>query len=288
MSQTLRLLLAQWQGGGNPNYAFGAELLNFLSPESTNSETIRVQVADNYDQELPVDNGLKAEGDLKQQIKETSQILDEKQPDRVIIYGGDCSIDYAPFDYLHGRYGNKLGVIWLDAHPDLVTLKDTNRAHETIVTDLLGLEETTLSQQLKHPFSNSQLLYAGLPAEELEEKYYLVDDLKIPVVNAEKLKESSQEITNWIKENNFEKIAIHFDLDVLDPHFFRSLLAAKPGTDPEKAGFPIGRLNFDQVIRFFKDVEEAADIVGLGVAEHMPWDAINLRNALNQISIFKD
>lgn len=28
---TMRLLIPQWQGGANPDYAFGAELLNFIA-----------------------------------------------------------------------------------------------------------------------------------------------------------------------------------------------------------------------------------------------------------------
>lgn len=32
--KTIRLLMPQWQGGNNPNYSFGAELLAWLAPDS--------------------------------------------------------------------------------------------------------------------------------------------------------------------------------------------------------------------------------------------------------------
>ncbi len=32
--KTIRLLMPQWQGGDNPNYSFGAELLAWLAPDN--------------------------------------------------------------------------------------------------------------------------------------------------------------------------------------------------------------------------------------------------------------
>lgn len=229
-----------------------------------------------------------SEASLSQQIKSTKEILAEKQPDRVIVYGGDCSIDYAPFDYLSGKYGDKLGLIWLDAHSDFIELKHSNHAHETIVTDLLGRNETSLSDHLDFPFKNTQLLYAGLPKEEMRPQDYLIDDLNIPVVSPETLAETSQPIIDWIEENQFEYIAVHFDLDVLSPDDFRANLPGKPYLDKKEFGAAVGRMTLDQVVRLFADINKHADLVGLGIAEHMPWDAINLRNTLDQISIFND
>lgn len=40
--QTLRLTCPQWQGGVNPNYVFGAELLSFIAPPSTTDKSITI------------------------------------------------------------------------------------------------------------------------------------------------------------------------------------------------------------------------------------------------------
>jgi arginase len=41
--QTLRLNLPQWQGGNQPEYRFGAQLLAWLAPKSVGPvETVRV------------------------------------------------------------------------------------------------------------------------------------------------------------------------------------------------------------------------------------------------------
>lgn len=286
MAKTLRLLLPQWQGGVNPDYAFGAELLNFIAPKSDETETVRINVAEDFEAGQVENNGLVAEQSILTQITETQSVLEEKQPNKLIVFGGDCSIDYAPFDYLHGKYGNKLGLIWLDAHSDLIESGYTNHAHETIVADLLGRETTTLSRKLNHPFKSKQVLYVGLPREEMRPQDYLVDELNIPIISPEVLAETSQPVLDWIEENNFEHIAVHFDLDVLSPDDFRSILPAEPHSNQAKFGAAIGRMTLKQVVRFLNDIDKKAELTGLGIAEHMPWDAINLHKALSEISIF--
>lgn len=55
------------------------------------------------------------------------------------------------------------------------------------------------------------------------------------------------------------------------------------------ADFPaaVGQLSLDQVVRILSDLEDVTDLVGLTIAEHLPWDAIQLRNSLSQLAIFK-
>ena len=58
MSNTLRLVFPQWQGGNNPNYVFGSELLRHIVPQSNKAETIQITVDENTSQELPIENGV--------------------------------------------------------------------------------------------------------------------------------------------------------------------------------------------------------------------------------------
>lgn len=46
-------------------------------------------------------------------------------------------------------------------------------------------------------------------------------------------------------------------------------------------------MKLSQVCKVLKDVSQKTEIVGLTMAEHMAWDAINLRKTLSEISIFK-
>jgi arginase len=40
-----------------------------------------------------------------------------------------------------------------------------------------------------------------------------------------------------------------------------------------------------QVVRLLSDVAQEADVVGLGITEHMPWDAIALRDTLAKLPL---
>ena len=46
-------------------------------------------------------------------------------------------------------------------------------------------------------------------------------------------------------------------------------------------------MKLSEVGRVLNDVSQKAEIVGLTIAEHMPWDALNLRKTLSNIPIFK-
>ena len=92
-------------------------------------------------------------------------------------------------------------------------------------------------------------------------------------------------VLEWIERNQIKHVAVHLDLDVLDPKLFRSLLFANP--DGTVVNAPQGEMTFDQLSRLFIDISKKTEIVGLGIAEHLPWDVINLKKFLESISIFK-
>ena len=61
-----------------------------------------------------------------------------------------------------------------------------------------------------------------------------------------------------------------------------------PGKISASLGYSpaIGRMKLSEVSKVLNDVSKKAEIVGLSIAEHMAWDALNLRKVLSQISIF--
>ncbi len=284
MSKTIRLLLPQWQGGNNPDYAFGAELLAQIVPQSQQAKLFQVEVEQNFAQELPPENGIEGETAILKQLQATEKILDSEQPDKVITLGGDCAVSQAPFDYLHGRYKEKLGILWLDAHPDVADLTGATRSHEMVLSNLLGKGAPRLAEKVKHRFASSQVMFAGLIYDELRPKDQLVDQLALRYVTPADLQKDSKEIVAWITENKFEYLAVHFDLDILSPQDFRSIYPAEPYL--ETFGAAVGELTLQQIVRILTDASAQAEIVGLSITEHLPWDALNLRKALAQLSIF--
>jgi hypothetical protein len=54
-----------------------------------------------------------------------------------------------------------------------------------------------------------------------------------PLSGAAALTDSSSPVLDWIANEGIIHLAIHFDLDVLDPSTFRPLLFNKPGLPPD-------------------------------------------------------
>lgn len=287
MSKTLRLIYPQWQGGCNPLYAQGAAIMAAIAPKSSIAETIEVPVADNYDAELTVSNGVHEEEAIIQQTKAAVRILEDRQPDKVLVFGGDCSVSQAPFDYLHGKYPENTGIIWLDAHVDISKPTDRYKNdHAMVLANLMGGGAPTVSALVQHPFTPRQVLYAGVIADKmnpLEQEQYKM--YRIPIVSPEALMESSSPVLEWVRENNIKNVMIHFDLDVLDAADFRSVFYNQPHLGP--VSYATGKLTLAQTVRMITDIEKEANLVGLSIAEYAPWDIFNIREQFAKIDLFK-
>lgn len=223
---------------------------------------------------------------LLQQMNATKKALKEDNPDKVIVFGGDCSVSQVPFDYLHDKYGESLGIIWLDAHPDISNGTQTSHLHEMVLGNLLGQSPKSEITSVQHPLTPNKVILAGLIEERLREMDMAYKELGITIVSPEELKNSTQKLIQWIQENHLKYIAVHWDLDVLSPVDFRSIYPAEPYTDPSLFPAAVGRMTLKEVGKVLNDVSSVAEIVGLNITEHLPWDAIRLRKTLEDISIF--
>lgn len=284
---TLRLVIPEWHGGLNPDYVFGSELLSCIVPENEEDETIRITVDRDFQKKTDRKNGIDGEAVLRQQMKETEGILKEKNPNRVIVLGGDCSVTQIPFDYLSGKYKDSLGIIWLDAHPDISGPKDSSHLHEMVLANLLGLNQESDILQAKHPVDKSYVIMAGLIEERLREMDRPCQELKLKIASPESLEKSSEAVLEWMNENGIRHLAVHWDLDVLAPWDFRSIYPGEPYTLASEFPAAVGRMTLEGIGRLLKDISNEAEIVGLSLTEHLPWDAIRLRKTLSEIDIFK-
>lgn len=97
-TSTLRMVIPQWQGGVNPDYVFGSELLERIAPPDPEAETVRIHVDTAFDNDLNKVDGIDGGDILRRQMRETRDILQEKAPDKVIVFGGDCSMTGWKFD----------------------------------------------------------------------------------------------------------------------------------------------------------------------------------------------
>lgn len=285
MKKTIRLLMPQWQGGNNPPYAFGAKLLAWLAPDNKDIPQIEVPVEPYTGMDLPVDNGVVGREVLLQQLEAATKIIEANHPDKIIVFGGDCLVSQAPFTYLNKKYNGRLGVLWLDAHPDISTPEMHNHEHAMVLGNLLGAGDPVFASKVEERINPRLVMYGGLqemtPAEEKE-----VARLGLTKSQADTkgLSESSEMILQWIRDNKIEHLAIHLDLDVLDPKQFRALLPCNPAGGENYGS--LGGMTFNQIGRIIDDVNSKTEIVGLSIAEHLPWDAINLHNFLSKLPVF--
>ncbi|GHB34598.1 arginase family protein [Salinicola rhizosphaerae] len=285
-NRTLRLLFPQWQGGNNPAYIFGAKLLDYLSPASTGPREV-INVDAPTDDELPLENGIRGRQALLRQLSDAEDAIARHQPERLVVLGGDCLVDLAPFAYLNERYNGELGVLWIDAHPDVMTPKEFDHAHAMVLGNLIGEGDDDFRRHVKTPLKPENVMIAGLGATLPSESEFL-DKHGVSSMGPAEIGDDSMAIIDWIEARGIRHLAIHFDLDVLDPSHFRSVLFADP-TAPIGSfdGITQGDMNLNSVLRLITDVDTKTDIVGLGITEHLPWDAINLSSVLAKLPLLR-
>lgn len=284
--KTLRLIFPEWQGGANPHYAFGARLLAQIAPPGAGQETLEVPVDGDFSRALELEGGVYAAGRIAARQRSVRAILKEKRPDRLVVFGGDCSVSQAPFDYLHGRYPDGLGLLWLDAHPDISTPRDFTNAHAMVLGNLLGDGAPQLAALVEHPFRARDVLYVGLRAEEMlphESDYLKRRDLAF--LRPEDMADGSAPALKLLRERGLRRLAVHLDLDVLSTEDFRSLLCNEPGLGG--VSYAKGSMRLDQITELLRALQGEFEIVGLSLAEYMPWDLIRLSEALGALELFR-
>lgn len=289
--KTLRLIFPQWQGGNNPAYYFGTQLLNWLAPEATGPvEQVTVEQPDNI--ALQAENGIVARRALINQADDALRLINKHQPDRVVVLGGDCLVDLSPFAYLNERYDGSLAILWVDTHPDVITPKESSHGHTMVLGNLLGEGDPEFTARVRRPIKASNVMFAGrrdtsdafaiIQAKEME----LLARLGIRTAGPEALANDSEPVLEWLRSTGAKHLAIHLDLDVLDPTLFRSLLFSNPDPSvPSVETYPSGRMTMQQIVRLLADVSNAVDVVGLGITEHLPWDSLALKNMLAELPL---
>lgn len=207
----------------------------------------------------------------------------------LVVLGGDCLVDLTPFAYLNERYDADLAVLWIDTHPDVSTPAQYPHAHAMVLSQLMGHGDRDFAKLVKMPVPAKNVLIAGLH-DPFEWEAGEAKRLGISTVSPEALAtHGSTPVLQWFQSTGAKNLAVHFDLDALDPTGFRSVLFAKPGGLPKSMdSVAQGQLSMASVIRILKDVAKVANIVGLGIAEHLPWDALAMRDMLSELPLLGD
>ena len=231
-----------------------------------------------------ITDGIYAKEEVVEGIKRATQIIEEACPDKIITIGGNCIVSQAPFDYLHGNYPN-MGIIWIDAHPDVSsTENDYPNAHAMVLRTLMGQGEESLSKHMKHSaFTSDEILYIGLQEIHHYQEAFL-NEMKVDYKIQTDECISNSEISSFMKR--FDHIVIHLDIDVLDATMFHSTYFANKDLVGDGSGS--GKMTMDKLSSILTCICEESDVVGLTIAEYLPFDEHKLHNMFKKMNVFND
>lgn len=282
--KTIRLLYPDHVSGGLDTYYFGANLLQYILPQNPNQPTIKVEILPPDNKEKAVTNGIYSEDEVLKGIKDAQKKIAAEEPDRIITIGGNCIVSPAPFDYLHGKYEN-VGIIWIDAHPDVFTVNDGYpNAHAMVLGSLMGHGAAQLASQMKNPkFKPNEILYVGLQSLHDYQEAFL-KNMGVDYKVQDKSFLSDEEIMAFMRR--FDHILVHFDIDVLDEHLFHSTYFANPELVGD--GSSGGKMTMEKLSEVLHLITENSNVVGFTVAEYLPFDEQRLNKMFSGINIFKD
>ncbi|MDT0342082.1 arginase family protein [Streptomyces litchfieldiae] len=246
---TTVLCVPQWQGSASskaPRLMAGARRAAELVPAQA---VVTVPVLENGGEKAA---GIRALDVLVENQRLTREALAGIEG-RVITVGGDCAVDIAPIAAAHARYGDRLTVLWIDAHPDVyspVTLP-SGAFHGMVVRALLGDGPAGLTPD--RPLAPEQVIIAGERAGDASEHEYLAKT---------GLRRYGVEDLERVLDGLRGPVYVHVDLDVLEPTVFGSTCYPEPdGVRPQR------------LIDLIDNVDE---IVGAAITEHAPsGDAVN-------------
>ena len=224
---------------------------------------------------------------LLAQAQAARAAIERHQPDRIVTLGGDCLVDLAPIAWLSRKYGDRLGVLWIDAHPDVMSAAEFSHAHAHVLAMLLGRGDEDFTAEVDRKLTASRVMIAGMDAW-TDAEGPILKELGVRHTPSTDIAETSQPILDWIKSEGITHLAVHFDLDVLDPAHFSPLLFNRPGVPKGTFdGIVQGRMRLEQVVRLLRDAGGAADMVGLAVTEFLPWDMLRLKDSLAGLPIMR-
>lgn len=289
-SRTLRLLWPQWQGAtpdmvgtlapelpleaAQTGYSLGSVILDRLLPGGS-AATVAVPVSKTT-AGLEVTDGIFARQVLLTQLTDAVRLIRDSSPDKIVTFGGDCSVSIAPFAYLAAKYRDDLAVIWIDAHADCTLPEDGyDGYHAMALSHLTGHGDKDIVDALPATIHPSKVALAGV---------HVWTDWDLPTskewgiqsISADELNAGTASLLAWLETTGCSRVAIHLDLDVVDSDEIVLGLGMEPNG-----------LRREALVRAFTDLSDTTEIVAVTVAEYVPRQVIAVRELLNSLPLPK-
>ncbi len=244
----------QWRGSGAPTaerLREGARLLASMVPAD---ERVLVEVED----------------DLVSTAVRVRQAVAQVGGGLLVTVGGDCGIELEPVAAARRRYGDRLVVVWFDAHGDLNTPESSPSGafHGMVLRALTGEGPPGLVPA--PAVDPGRVVLAGVRDLDPAEAAFVESAGVRHVRPAEVMFAESTGVRAADPGALIDAIEaagvpggpvvyVHIDLDVLDPEIFVSVGTPSPGG-----------LRPDQLLALVTAVAERFGVVGLGITEYEP------------------
>jgi len=289
-THVLRLIWPQWQGAATEavasdytelpveearlGYVVGTTVLSAILPPHDGPTEVVPGGGD--EDSLMERDGIEAKDAILAQLASALRLIEKHQPARILTLGGDCSVSVAPFAALAHKYGDHLAMVWIDSHPDTGTpASEYPGYHAMAVAVLTGHGDKDVLSQLPAIIDPARVALAGLHS-------WSDDDLPnvaawgLSAFGPADLRPASSPLLDWLRGTGCSRVAIHLDVDVVDSNEVVLGLGAEPGG-----------LTTAQVRRIIGDLDAAADIVGLTIAEYIPRQVLHIQQLLRDLPLLQ-
>ncbi|WP_379513528.1 arginase family protein [Nonomuraea insulae] len=240
----------QWRGSGAVTAERLKEGARLLAGLVGGDQRVRVEVDD----------------DLAATAAKVRAAVEGVSGELIVTVGGDCGVELAPVAAARKRYGDRLVVVWFDAHGDLNTpdSSPSGAYHGMVLRALTG--EGPAGLVADEPLDAGQIVLAGVRDLDPHEASFVeghgIRQLP-PVVDPRALVEAIEACGGEHRATADDSVVyLHIDFDVLDPRFFESVGCPTPGG-----------LVADELISLVKAVGERFKVVGIGLMEYEPGRA---------------
>lgn len=218
-----------WQGAGAPHgYQRGAGVLRTIAADYRPVVDVAV---DNTDFSPTVGKVIAFETLRRHFAKAEATIT--RMPYPVLTLGGDCVADFVPLATALARHGDKMALLWVDAHPDInkPETSPSGNFHGMLVRALMGEGPEEFTRMVPHRLKPSQLFYVGARDADMdEEEFRIIRDenifrMSVADMEAHKL----EPLFQALRKGGFTHVYLHVDSDVMDMADYPQAVVAVPG-----------------------------------------------------------
>jgi arginase len=215
-------------------------------------------------------DGIEAKAVVLQQLRSALAIISEQEPARITTVGGGCSVSMAPFSYLINEYGAELAILWVDSHPDMGTGEGGYPGfHAMVVSALTGHGDEELLEILPATTTADRVALVGMHDWTDPMLPAIAAEWGLSVFSPDALRSSGAPLLDWLGTIGASKVAIHFDVDTIDAEEIQLGLGAD-----------LGGFTSAQARRVVADIDGAAEVVALTIAEFIPRQVMHLQQIL--------